>query len=133
VVAESTRTFYGQAMTAGHICSLVGGLLAPTDVVADAAVNLVVVDSEQYQILVLADKTGSFYGQMRIRCERCWTSTAPATCGRSWMGSHTQAPPLRCTWQAIRRGRGPARAVLPRRAETGPARILLFYFVFTIM
>jgi len=63
VVAESTGTFYGQAMTAGHIYSLLSGLLAPTDVVADAAGNLVVADTEQYQILVLAASTGSFYGQ----------------------------------------------------------------------
>ena len=77
LVAASTGTFYGQAMTAGHIYTVAGDgghsysrnrVLAtrtsvdPKDVAVDAAGNLVV-DSDGEIIRVVAASTGTFYGQ----------------------------------------------------------------------
>jgi hypothetical protein len=86
VAAATTGTFYGQAMTAGHIYPVAGngnhgfgksGAVAlkapindPTAVTADSHGNLVITDTG-YQtapvhwsrVLVLADATGAFYGQ----------------------------------------------------------------------
>jgi hypothetical protein len=78
VVAVTTGTFYGQAMTAGDIYTIAGngtiGLAGdggpataaeffdPRGVVADAAGNLVIADTENDRIRVLAASTGTFYG-----------------------------------------------------------------------
>ena len=79
VVAEKSGTFYGQAMTAGDIYTVAGGggcgsggdggpatgagLEAPTGVAVDAHGNLVVDDTEDYRIRVVAAATGTFYGK----------------------------------------------------------------------
>jgi trimeric autotransporter adhesin len=80
VVAASTGTFYGRAMTAGHIYSIVGDgrrgfsgdggpatraeLNGPTGGVAvDGAGNLVITDASSNRIQVVAEQTGTFYGQ----------------------------------------------------------------------
>jgi hypothetical protein len=74
VLAAKTGSFYGQAMTAGHIYTVAGGgtggLGGPATsynlgqdalrLTVDAAGNLVIADG---QILVVAAKTGTFYGQ----------------------------------------------------------------------
>ena len=79
VVAVKTGTFYGQAMTAGDIYVVAGNqkggysgnggparkaeLGGPQSVTADAAGNLVVTDSGNNMVRVVAKKTGTFYGQ----------------------------------------------------------------------
>ena len=78
VVAERTGTFYGQAMTAGDIYSVAGGgagglgdggpatratLSSPQGVALDSAGNMVLSDSGDGQVRVVAAATGTFYGQ----------------------------------------------------------------------
>jgi hypothetical protein len=76
VVAAKTGTFYGQAMTAGHIYTVAGGgtggnggpatqasLDSPEGVAVDAAGNLVVADTLHQRIRAVAVKSGTFYGQ----------------------------------------------------------------------
>jgi len=79
VVAEKTGTFYGQAMTAGDIYTVAGNgtqgfsgdggaatsaeLGDPNDVVTDGAGNLVIADTSNSRIRVVAASTGTFYGQ----------------------------------------------------------------------
>ncbi len=79
VVAETTGTFYGQAMTAGDIYTVAGNgrpafsgehsqavlaqLNIPQGVVVDHAGNLVISDTGNEQIRVVAGSTGTFYGQ----------------------------------------------------------------------
>ncbi|MGH3157964.1 MAG: hypothetical protein ACRDNF_15500, partial [Streptosporangiaceae bacterium] len=71
--------FYGQAMTADHIYTVAGNgtagfsggrgpataaeLKYPEDVTADAAGNLVIADTENNRVRVVAESTGTFYGQ----------------------------------------------------------------------
>src|SRR5215467_1921577 len=83
VVAASTGTFYGQAMTAGHIYAVAGTGAAgfagdggpalsaefdePNQVAVDAAGNLVISDTSfdingNQRIRVVAERTGTFYG-----------------------------------------------------------------------
>jgi ribulose-5-phosphate 4-epimerase/fuculose-1-phosphate aldolase len=76
VVAASTGTFYGQAMTAGDIYTIAGtgdnifngdGIpatsagISPDGVTMDSAGNLVVTDGSR--VRVVAVRTGTFYGQ----------------------------------------------------------------------
>ncbi len=79
VVAAKTGTFYGQAMTAGDIYHIAGdgmdgssgdggpaaqaGLSFPSGVAVDGAGNLVIADTGNNRIQVVAVKTGTFYGQ----------------------------------------------------------------------
>jgi sugar lactone lactonase YvrE len=79
VVAESTGKFYGQSMRAGYIYQVAGtgkaGLGAnavsaltsamnnPEAVAVDAAGNLVIADTGNNMIRVVAVKSGTFYGQ----------------------------------------------------------------------
>jgi hypothetical protein len=79
VVAESTGTFYGQAMTAGDIYTVAGTGAAgfsgdggpatsakvntPYEVAVDGAGNLVLADTNNKRIRVVAETTGTFYGQ----------------------------------------------------------------------
>ncbi|HEY3954743.1 MAG TPA: hypothetical protein VGM53_15325 [Streptosporangiaceae bacterium] len=68
VVAGSSGTFYGQAMTAGHMYTVASNstpslayLLGPTDVRVDAAGNLVFLSG--HFIRVIAESAGTFYGR----------------------------------------------------------------------
>jgi hypothetical protein len=79
VVADSTGTFYGQAMTAGDIYTIAGDgtrgfagdqgkavraeLDYPFDVAVDGAGNILIADTGNQRIRVVAGSTGSFYGQ----------------------------------------------------------------------
>ena len=79
VVAESTGTFYGQAMTAGDIYTVAGDgnagssgdggpalsaeLHVPGSVAVDAAGNLIIADTSSKRVRVVAESTGTFYGQ----------------------------------------------------------------------
>jgi hypothetical protein len=79
VVAAGTGMYYGQPMIAGHIYTVAGDgtagyagdggpatsakISAPLDVVMDAAGNLVLSDTSNNRIRVVAEHTGTFYGQ----------------------------------------------------------------------
>ena len=79
VVAARAGTFYGRAMTAGHIYTVAGNgtfgfsgdggaataaeLRVPEDAAVDGAGNLVITDSENNRVRVVAASTGTFYGQ----------------------------------------------------------------------
>ena len=79
VVAASSGTFYGQAMTAGDIYTVAGTgtvgfsgdggpataaeLFTPEGVAVDAAGNLVIGDAGNDRVRVVAARTGRFYGQ----------------------------------------------------------------------
>jgi hypothetical protein len=79
VVAESTGTFYGRAMTAGDIYTVAGDgqighsgdggpatgaeLRFPGGVAVDGAGNLVIADTGNNRVRVVAEATGTFYGQ----------------------------------------------------------------------
>ncbi len=78
VVAAASGTFYGQAMTAGHIYTVAGngnfafsgdggpatlaGLMDPAGVTVDGSGNLVIADSFDNRVRVVAARTGTFYG-----------------------------------------------------------------------
>jgi trimeric autotransporter adhesin len=78
-VADSTATFYGQAMTTGDIYTIAGNgncgfsgdgapattaeLTGPEGVAVDGAGNLVLADFGNYRVRVVAERTGTFYGQ----------------------------------------------------------------------
>ena len=79
VVAASSGTFYGQAMTAGDIYTIAGNgtagfsgdggpavgaeLNAPNGVSVDAAGNVVIADQGNSRVRVVAASNGTFYGQ----------------------------------------------------------------------
>jgi sugar lactone lactonase YvrE len=78
VVAASSGTFYGQAMTAEDIYTVAGGgtgglgdggpatsaeLNQPLGVTVDATGNLVIADTNDHRIRVAAASSGTFYGQ----------------------------------------------------------------------
>ena len=78
VVADSTGTFYGVAMTAGDIYTVAGigtggssgdggpatsaELNYPSRVAVDGSGNLVIADTDNNRVRVVADSTGTFYG-----------------------------------------------------------------------
>ena len=98
VVAAKTGTFYGQAMTAGHIYSVAGTgkpgnsgsgvvatkatLFGPTDVAVDGHGNLVIADSGRHAqpalLRVVAAHSGTFYGQA-MRAGRIYTVAGQLT------------------------------------------------------
>ena len=79
VVAARTGSYYGQAMTAGHIYTVAGNgnawysggsgpalraqLSLPGGLALDAAGNLVIADTDNYRVEVVAGGTGTFYGR----------------------------------------------------------------------
>ena len=79
VVAATTGTFYGQAMTAGNIYNVAGDgvagysadqipaatseLFAPGGVSLDAQGNILIADTSNDRVRVVADSIGTFYGQ----------------------------------------------------------------------
>jgi hypothetical protein len=79
VVAATTGTFYGQAMTAGDIYTVAGNgqfgysgdggpatkakLYVPRGVAVDGSGNLVIADTGNARVRVVAATTGTFYGQ----------------------------------------------------------------------
>ena len=79
VVAESTATFYGQAMTAGDIYTVAGTgtggfsgdggpataaeLNNPFGVAVDGPGNIVIADTDNHRVRVVAESTGTFYGR----------------------------------------------------------------------
>ena len=98
VVAASTGTFYGQAMTAGDIYTVAGNgtrgyngdggpatsawLSYPSGVAVDAAGNLLIADTSNYRIRVVAETTGTFYGQ-QMTAGHIYTVAGNGTSGYS--------------------------------------------------
>ena len=83
VAAAHTGTFYSRAMTAGHIYTVAGNgvagfsgdggpaakaeLSSPSAVGVDSAGNLLIADSQNQRVRVVAAATGTFYGQAMTR------------------------------------------------------------------
>ena len=78
VVAASTGTFYGQPMTTGDIYTIAGtgmfgfssdggpatsASVSPEGVAVDGAGNVLIADPYHYRVRVVAEGTGTFYGQ----------------------------------------------------------------------
>jgi hypothetical protein len=79
VVAEHTGTFYRRAMTAGRIYTVAGdgtygfsgdggpatsaALASPASAAVDAAGNVLIADGGNFRVRVVAEHTGTFYGQ----------------------------------------------------------------------
>jgi len=64
VVAVRSGAFYGQQMTAGDIYAITpSSVYAPQGLVVDGHGNVVVAEFGLSEVLVLADRTGTFYGQ----------------------------------------------------------------------
>ena len=109
VVAATTGTFYGQAMTAGDVYTVAGdgtlgfsgdggpatkaGIGSPDGLAADAAGNLVVSDGFNDRVRVVAVKSGTFYGQAMTAGDiytvagdggRGFSGVSPSTATATW-------------------------------------------------
>jgi NHL repeat-containing protein len=101
VVAAASGTFYGQAMTAGNIYTVAGNGLfgfsgdtqaataakldGPPAVAVDGAGNLVVADSGNDRVRVVAAKTGTYYG-LAMTARHIYTVAGNGTTGFSGDG-----------------------------------------------
>jgi hypothetical protein len=105
VAAAATGTFYGRAMTAGHIYTVAGtGSVGPSgdggpatkaglsalSVVLDGSGNLVIADSQNGRIRVVAATTGTFYGQA-MKAHDIYTVAGGGTSGIGDGGPATAA------------------------------------------
>ena len=101
VLAARTGTFYGQAMSAGYIYTIAGGgssgvgdgglatragLAGPEGVAADAAGNVVIGDTVNDRVRVVAAHSGTFYGQA-MRARHIYTVAGTGTQGFSSDGT----------------------------------------------
>ena len=108
VVAASTGTYYGRPMTAGDIYTIVGGggaglgdgglataaqLNLPAGVAVDGAGNLLIADTYDNRIRVVAASTGTFYGQPMTAGD-IYTIAGTGTSGFSGDGSPATAAEL---------------------------------------
>jgi NHL repeat len=121
VVAAASGTFYGQAMTAGNIYTVAGtGLFGfsgdtqaataakldgPPAVAVDGAGNLVVADSGNDRVRVVAAKTGTFYGQA-MTARHIYTVAGNGTFGFSGDGGPATSAQLYYPDQAAVDGAG---------------------------
>jgi DNA-binding beta-propeller fold protein YncE len=101
VVAEKTGTFYGQTMTAGDIYTVAGNgttgfsgdggpaakaeFSDPTGVAVDSTGNLAIADQGNNRIRMIAEKTGTFYGQA-MTANHIYTVAGTCTTGFSGDG-----------------------------------------------
>jgi trimeric autotransporter adhesin len=109
LVAASTGTFYGQAMTAGDIYTIAGDgtagysgdggpataaeLNAPSWAIVDGAGNVIIADSGNNRVRVVAAKTGTFYGQAMTAGD-IYTVAGDGTAGYSGDGGPGTAAEL---------------------------------------
>ena len=109
VVANTSGTFYGQAMKAGDIYTIAGNgtsggtgdggpatsaeLSYPAGVGVDAHGNVVIADCANYQIRVVAATTGTFYGQA-MKAGHIYTIAGTGTSGYSGDGGPATAAEL---------------------------------------
>jgi DNA-binding beta-propeller fold protein YncE len=101
VVAARTGTFYGKAMTAGHIYTVAGDGTAgfsgdggpatsaelnfPAGTAVDAAGNLLIADAFNGRLRVVAARTGTFYGKA-MTAGHIYTVAGDGTAGFSGDG-----------------------------------------------
>ncbi len=101
MIAKSTGTFYGNSMTADHIYTVAGNgtagfsgdtgpataaeLDGPDSLGVDAAGNLVIADEGNCRVRMVADKTGTYYGQ-KMTAEHIYTVAGNGQCGYSGDG-----------------------------------------------
>ena len=116
VVAASTGTFYGQAMTAGNIYTVAGTgaagysgdggpaasaeLNRPAGVATDAAGNLLIADTGNQRIRVVAASIGTFYGQAMTAGD-IYTVAGTGAAGYSGdggSGTHAELNYPRASW-----------------------------------
>ena len=109
VVAATSGTFYGKAMTTGHIYTVAGDgtagssgdggpatsaeLKSPDRVVLDSSGNLVIADTGNDAIRVVAGQTGTFYGQAMTAGD-IYTVAGDGTAGLSGNGDRATNAPL---------------------------------------
>jgi hypothetical protein len=121
VVAASTGTFYGQAMTVGDIYTVAGSgqagftgegglattakLDSPQDVVVDGAGNLVIADGANNRVRVVAPRTGTFYGRAMTK-GHIYTVAGNGTFGFSGDGGPATAAGLRIPEDVVVDGTG---------------------------
>ncbi len=121
VVAPRAGTFYGRAMTKGHIYTVAGNgtfgfsgdggvataaeLSIPEDVVVDGAGNLVITDSGNNRVRVVAAGTGTFYGQAMTAGD-IYTVAGNGTLGFSGEGGPATAAELGSPGQTAVDGAG---------------------------
>jgi trimeric autotransporter adhesin len=89
VVAAKSGTFYGQAMTAGHIYQM-AQVTDAYGVAADHAGNVVITTFKDQQVKVLAGSTGTFYGQA-MTAGNVYTIAGSGTTGYSGDGGPAAA------------------------------------------
>lgn len=97
VVAESSRVFYGKKMTAGHIYTIAGGgsgglgdggpatravLSSPQGVAVTADGSVLIADSGNNRVRVVAARSGRFYGQ-QMTADRIYLIAGNGTAGFS--------------------------------------------------
>ena len=108
MVADSTGTFYGQAMTAGDIYTVAGGgsftndgvpataaaLSRTTGVALDSSGNLLIADTQSYRIRVVPHSTGTFYGQAMTAGDIYTLAGQPGYAGYSGDGGRARSAQL---------------------------------------
>ena len=92
-VAAHTGTFFGQAMTAGHVYTVASGLGQPSAVAVDGAGNLVVADQGASEVDVVAARTGTFYGQ-KMKAGHLYVVAGTGTRGYSGDGGQATSAEL---------------------------------------
>jgi hypothetical protein len=115
VVAATTGTFYGQAMTAGDIYTVAGdgtrgdtgdggpataAAVSPDSAAVDPAGNLVIDDLIDSVVRVVAAKSGTFYGQAMTAGD-IYTVAGNGTSGFSGDGGPATAAELRLPTEAV--------------------------------
>ena len=130
-MAASTGTFYGRAMTAGDIYTIAGNgadgfsgdggpatsaeVNGPQGVAADAAGNLLIADTDNTRVRVVAASTGTFYGRAMTAGD-IYTVAGNGRTGSP--GTAARPPAPRST--ARRAWRGRQREPADRRHEQQP-------------
>jgi trimeric autotransporter adhesin len=110
VIPASNGTFYGQAMTAGHVYTIVGtgtrafsgdsgpaldaDLYEPSDVAIDSVGNVLIDDRGNGRIRIIAARAGTFYGQPMVAGD-IYTVAGDGTYGFSGDGGTATSAAIR--------------------------------------